>query len=517
MKVIFLIVILFFASSATANTITEEEGVLVLNDQNFEEALKTHERLLVEFYAPWCGHCQDLAPHYAKAAQTLRKDETPIFIAKVDATVATEIAKKHEVEGFPTIKYFYNGEASDYEGGRTEDEIVQWMRKKAGPASKTLASVKDVNDFATGAEVAIVFFGVMESLQTIFLELAKAYDDVQFGECSSQECLSHYNVSNGNIVIFRKFDHMNNAELKTVYTAEELKTFVDGNSTRLIASFDEKTAQLIFGKQVPGLFFYRAKGTEAEKTFDEIANDIAVELKGKIQIVVTDIQDDLEKRLAEYIGVTNADLPTVRIHDTREDLKKYNMEGPLTKENVLTFVKEWLDGKLVPKVKSEDESVTTQAAGPVTQLVGLNFAELVYNNTKDVLVEFYAPWCGHCQKLVPIYEELANKLKETNPNILIAKVDSTANDVEGLDIQGFPTIKLFKATDKQNPVDFEGERDLSGMVDFLGQNVNNFNRPEGVPASVAKPQAAEEQEEGPETTENEPLTGDAADKKSEEL
>jgi len=483
-----LLVILFSVSSIFSQSgFPEEEGVLVLDDANFDEAVKKYENLLVEFYAPWCGHCKELAPHYAKAAQTLKSDPTPLFLAKVDATISTELAKKHEIEGFPTLKFFRNGEPEEYSGGRTEQEIVAWMRKKTGPASTVFTTVKEITNMADNNEVAAVFFGTEENLHKDFLELARQYDDIQFGECATEECLSNWKVTNGNVIVFRKFDP-NNAELRTAYTKDELKSFVDQNSTKLVASFDEKTAQLIFGKQVPGLFFYRAKGSDSEAKFDELAASVAEELKGKIQVVVTDIQEGLEQRLAEYVGITATELPTVRIHDTREDLKKYNLEEEATKENIMKFVKDWLDGKLVPKMKSEDESVTTSATTNVIPLVGLNFAQYAYDKNKDVLVEFYAPWCGHCQKLTPIYEELATKMKDTNPNILIAKVDATANDVEGQDIQGFPTIRLFLKNDKENAVEFDGERDLSGLVDFLQQKVTDFNRPEGIPASVPRPE-----------------------------
>jgi len=64
-------------------------------------------------------------------------------------------------------------------------------------------------------------------------------------------------------------------------------------------------------------------------------------LKGKIQSVITDIKEGLESRLAEYIGVTSKDLPSVRIADTRNDLAKYNMEGPITEENILKFFQDW--------------------------------------------------------------------------------------------------------------------------------------------------------------------------------
>lgn len=60
-------------------------------------------------------------------------------------------------------------------------------------------------------------------------------------------------------------------------------------------------------------------------------------------------------------------------------------------------------------------------------VVGANFDEIVNDPSKDVLLEFYAPWCGHCKALAPKYDELGEKLKD-NPNIVIAKIDATAND-----------------------------------------------------------------------------------------
>ncbi len=60
-------------------------------------------------------------------------------------------------------------------------------------------------------------------------------------------------------------------------------------------------------------------------------------------------------------------------------------------------------GKLEKTVKSEP--VPASNNGPVKVLVAEQFDELVTNSGKFVLIEFYAPWCGHCQSLAPVYEQ----------------------------------------------------------------------------------------------------------------
>jgi len=124
-------------------------------------------------------------------------------------------------------------------------------------------------------------------------------------------------------------------------------------------------------------------------------------------------------------------------------------------------------------VKSEEIPSEEENSGPVRTIVGKSFdAEVIQAVEKDVLVEFYAPWCGHCKTLAPKYEKLG-KMFEDNPNVVIAKLDSTQNDVP-VDVKGFPTIILFPSGDKANPITFSGDRTEQALATWIREKGNTF-------------------------------------------
>merc|ERR1711963_693990 len=206
---------------------------------------------------------------------------------------------------------------------------------------------------------------------------------------------------------------------------------------------------------------------KADSHADDVAmlQGIAKENKGKMLFVTINTDEDDHKRILEFFGITESELPTFRAIQLGEDMAKYKPEeDKIEAENIKAFVAKFLAGELKQHSMSEEIPEDWDAAG-VKVLVGKNFHEVAMNTEKNVLVEFYAPWCGHCKQLAPIWDKLGEKYAD-HANIVIAKMDSTANELEEVKVQGFPTIKLIKAGDN-SIVDFDGERTEAGFTKFL--------------------------------------------------
>merc|ERR1711998_231629 len=141
--------------AALCVTLAAADDVVVGSEKNFDDLLKDTKFVLAELYAPWCGHCKNLEPEYSKAATTLKSVEG-LKLVKIDATAERSLGEKYEVQGFPTLKWFREGEVSEYGGCRDHDSIVSWVKKKTGAPSTKLTDQASVDAFAKDSEAVLL-------------------------------------------------------------------------------------------------------------------------------------------------------------------------------------------------------------------------------------------------------------------------------------------------------------------------------------------------------------------------
>ncbi|XP_051139139.1 protein disulfide isomerase-like 5-2 [Andrographis paniculata] len=153
--------------SGSENQFKLDGSVLELDDSNFDTAISKFDYLFVDFYAPWCGHCKRLAPELDKAAPVLAGLKQPIVVAKVNADKYKKLASKHEIDGYPTLKIFMHGVATEYYGPRKADLLVRSLAKIVAPDVAILDSDAAIKNFVeeSGSDFPIfIGFGLNESV-----------------------------------------------------------------------------------------------------------------------------------------------------------------------------------------------------------------------------------------------------------------------------------------------------------------------------------------------------------------
>eukprot|EP00091_Calanus_sinicus_P006451 TRINITY_DN170_c0_g1_i14.p1 TRINITY_DN170_c0_g1~~TRINITY_DN170_c0_g1_i14.p1 ORF type:complete len:381 (-),score=134.89 TRINITY_DN170_c0_g1_i14:129-1271(-) len=319
----------------------------------------------------------------------------------------------------------------------------------------------------------------LESAEAVAFNTAADLDEnAKYGITSSEEVFEEYEVKDKTpaVVLFKKFDEGKNV-LEGDITEESVATFVSANYLPLVVDFTSETAPMIFqGKIKSHLLVFVPADHEKHDAIIEEATKVAKDYKGEVLFVTIDTGVKDNNRVTEFFGIEETEIPTFRLTATTpNDMLKYKPEvEELNEKNFRSFLEKFKAGELKPHLKSQTLPEDWDAQ-PVKVLVGSNFEEVALDATKDVLVEFYAPWCGHCKQLAPIWDKLGEAF-EDNDKVVIAKMDMTVNELENVKVSGFPTIKLFSAGGNKE-VDYDGGRTLEEFVKFLTPDEEEVEKP----------------------------------------
>nr|GMC96557.1 protein disulfide-isomerase-like [Ipomoea batatas] len=465
---------LFAVSTAEAEAEAEEkEYVLTLDHTNFSDTVAKHNFIVVEFYAPWCGHCKRLAPEYEKAASILSSHDPPITLAKVDASdeVNKQLSTKYRVQGFPSIKILRDGgnKVQDYKGPREADGIVTYLKKQAGPASTEIKSREDAASLIDDKKIFVAgvfpkFSG--EEFENFITLAEKLRADYDFAHTLDAKHLPRGEpVDKPTLRLLKPFDELF-ADYQD-FDVDAMEKFINEASAPKVTVFDKNPDNYpyidkFFRSKFAKVLLFVNFSSELD-AFKSKYDDIAALYKGKdIGFLLGDVQSS--GGVFQYFKVNEDQAPLVL--GQTDDGEKY-LKPNVEPDQIATWVKDFKDGKLKPFLSSEP--IPENNSEPVKVVVTDSLEEMVFNSGKNVVLEFYAPWCGHCKQLAPILDEVAISL-ENDPNVMIAKLDATANDIPKgkFEVKGFPTLYFKSASG--NLLQYEGNRTKEDIIDFIQKN-----------------------------------------------
>ncbi|KAH8105850.1 protein disulfide isomerase [Cristinia sonorae] len=468
------------ASTLALLSLVSASDVLDLTNDNFASTVNPEALMLVEFFAPWCGHCKALAPHYEEAATALK--EKNIKLAKVNCVDEADFCQANGIQGYPaygrlrTLRVYRNGEFSDYTGPRKTDGIISYMVKQSLPAVSEVTSA-NLEEFKHADKIVAVAYLTSTTAAPApeFSAVANKHrDDYLFGLTTDTAAFEAAGVTPPALVLYRTFDEASTEYPYPILSAnsKEIENWIKELSIPVIDEVSAENYQVYAQSGKPLAYLFLDPTDPKREEHIEMIRPVASKYKQNLNFVWIDAVKFGDH--ARALNLNEAKWPGFVIQDMSNQLKyPYDQNLEVTAEAIDAMTAKYVDKTLEPTLKSQPIPASQDES--VFDLVGKQFNEVVFDDEKDVFVEFYATWCGHCKRLKPTWDSLGDRYAEVKDRITIAKMEATENDLPpnvDLKITGFPTLKFKKAGTREF-LDYDGDRSLESLIAFVEENAKN--------------------------------------------
>lgn len=496
-----------------------KDDIMSLTIEDFESFVSDESRhTFLVVYAPWC-HWSNLLLSDLEKIKVLLKYDDQVKIAKVNASVNGEILEKLNVYGYPSLFMIHKEKIDRYINSRTVRNIVLWIYSILQDSSvyemKTVEKLEIYIEYEENNN-SIVFFvnkenedeTLLKSLNSMCLEVNASFcfyikekhvidylekqimPQKNFSMSPYQQNKKLYTVVYKNNK-FENYFQMQEEELDIIYDLslpheirlDTLKTFILENAESLVLQFSELYYHVLFVPDVVTLFIIYNDKSDLSK--NDIIN-AAKKYKNKIIVCISGSQKVSEKRLLSELLIEEVNKPIMRIIEFKDQVdiplkyKPINDDVQIDEQSIDEFIEGYMNGRKYFYRKSEHPLPEEFNNGYVKIIVADTYDDYIFKNDKNILVLYYAPWCGHCRKFEPIYRELGKRLsiystkfKDYKNDIIISKIDAANNEIYNITISGYPSLYLYEKSNKKEPIQYTGMRTVQDIISWVTEKTSS--------------------------------------------
>jgi len=337
---------------------------------------------------------------------------------------------------------------------------------------RKLESAHDLEEFIAVEDTGVVLYSTDDDAAAAFERVAQSFEKFGFGAVSDAALFG--DNAEGTVALHRSFAD----GVLTRDGTDDLSDWLNDNGFPPITEIDQDSFQRLAPLAKPiVIMVIDYDNAESKDKWLKFLTNAADEFPA---VSITYGPTATLGRAVESFGGTGDVIPTLigmktpGLDQAEDDVPAKNLperfafdeNNEVNEETAAAFLKDVADGTLQPYKKSEP--VPESNDGPVTVLVHNNFDDYVKEGN-NVFIKFYAPWCGHCKSLAPVWEELGEAFADSD-NVYIAKIDATANFVDaGYGVQGFPTLVFVSADGSQET--YSGGRTLEDLKEFVSSKL----------------------------------------------
>jgi len=444
--------------------------IKILNEDDFFPFIDKNPNVLVKYCAPWYSKCNEVQAEYEKAAE-LFKDQNIIF-AEVDCQLEQNLCINNDVDKYPKFVLHRDEDVLEFNyKENTVENFKTFIESFTSPSlvevnEETLEKAKKENDILIAA---FLKSKNSEEYQALYRVSHKLRDTYKFVFTTDEKLAKKNNVELNNVIFIKKHNTEKNDVFTDPITENDLNTFIKMAKLPLMDNLSHGNYNNYLDLNLPLFYFFHDNQKDAD-TIGKNIEEIARKYRLKMNFVYVDVEKYSDS--TDSLGIEKK-WPAVLIQDPKTKLKySYDDSDGFDKEFIQKYINDYFDGK----VKSFYKSENLEPRKPNDYLIRMNaytFEEVALDITKDVFVLFHAEYCKPCRESIPILREIAAEA-EPKDKVAIAYIDATLNDIPGKSpfskIDGFPTLVLFRANRKNEPVVFPtNDYFKEDYIDFISQ------------------------------------------------